>query len=168
MADPLEAERRANDQLRYAVVESIEGDRCIVRVGDLLSGPIPWFCFRAGQTVILSRPSIGEQGLLVCPEGELQAGLFLPGVASSAFPLPAANEDEELIVFKDGCTISYNPATHHLNIAPPAGGTVQIVADVDIQGDLDCSGDVRIPGVSLRGHLHEGVQPGGGLSGGPA
>jgi len=165
MGDPSEIERRASDQIRFAVVESRTDDRCIVRAGDLTSGAIPWFCFRAGETIIRSRPSIGEQGLLLCPEGEMQAGIFLPGVTSDRFPLPAG--DSELVQFGDGCQISYDPASHVLRIAPPAGARIQVIADIEIEGDVQCSGDIVAGGVSLKNHLHAGVEPGPGVTGKP-
>ncbi len=147
------------------MVESLTDDRCIVRAGDLMSGAIPWFCFRAGETIIRSRPSIGEQGLLLCPEGEMQAGVFLPGVTSDHFPLPAG--DSELVQFADGCQISYDPVTHILRIAPPAGAKIQVLADIDVSGDIHCDGDVFAGDISLKDHPHGGVEPGPGLSGKP-
>lgn len=165
MIDPLEIERRASDQIRWAKVDSRDGDTVRVRAGDLVSGPIPWFALRAGDTVIKSPPSIGEQGLLLCPEGDIRLGMFLPGVRSNTFPLPA--EDLELIRFEDGAQVAYDAQAHVLTVSLPAGGKVQLVADVAVQGDVEVSGDVKAAGVSLKSHPHKDVQPGAGLSGEP-
>ncbi|WP_337186702.1 phage baseplate assembly protein V [Phenylobacterium sp.] len=163
--DPHETERRAFDIARWATVEAREGKRVIVRAGEVLSGPIPWFAFRAGETVIWSPPSKGEQGLLLCPEGEIRLGLFFPGVESTAFPLPEGQA--ESIRFKDLARLSYDPEAHALDVALPPGGKASIAADVYVAGDLRASGDVVAGDISLRGHPHKDVQPGAGLSGGP-
>ncbi|MDZ4374912.1 MAG: phage baseplate assembly protein V [Phenylobacterium sp.] len=171
MHDPLEIERRAFDIARWATVVAREGRRVVVRAGDVQSGPVPWFAFRAGETVIWSPPSIGEQGMLLCPEGELQLGLFFPGVESTAFPLPEGQA--EAIRFKDLAQLSYDPDAHVLDVALPAGGRFSIAADVYVAGDIHVDGDAHVSGdvvagdVSLRHHKTTGVQPGDGLSGGP-
>lgn len=162
--DPAEIERRALDIARWAVVTAREGKRVVVRAGDL-EAPVPWFCFRAGDTIVWSPPSVGEQGLLLCPEGEIKLGVFLPGVESTAFPLPEG--PAETIQFKDLARISYDPAAHVLDIAVPAGGKARLAADVEIDGDVKVSGDVVAGPVSLRHHKTTGVQPGSGLSGDP-
>lgn len=165
MSEPLEIERRASDQIRWAKVDSREGDTVRVLAGDVLTGPIPWFAVRAGKTVIKSAPSIGEQGLLLCPEGDIKLGLFLPGVRSTAFPLPA--EELELIRFEDGAQLAYDKDGHVLCVELPAGGKIQLVADVEIDGKVTATGDIVAAGVSLVEHPHSDVQPGSGLSGGP-
>ena len=155
--DPAEIERRAFDIARWAVVTAREGKRVVVRAGEL-EAPVPWFAFRAGETAIWSPPSIGEQGLLLCPEGEIKLGLFLPGVESTAFPLPAGAA--EVVQFKDLARISYDPFAHVLEVALPPGGKAVLSADVEISGDVTVSGDVVAGGVSLQDHTHGGVQSG--------
>lgn len=116
------------DLLRMGVVEAVEGRRCTVRVGDLVSGPVPWFLRRAGKTVAWTRVSPGEQGLLVCPEGEIAAGVFLPGALSTAFDTATTN-DVELTTFEDGGSVLYDPAAHRHEVTVPAeGGDARTVA----------------------------------------
>ncbi len=178
---PEEAARRDGDLLRMAVVSSVEGRRCVVAAGELETGPIPWFVGRAGDTRRWSKVTAGEQGLLLCPEGDVEAGVFLPGVLSDAFPEPTT-DDVEAVHFKDEAAFRYDPEAHVLTITLPGGGAVQLVAPagvkvtgpVDIEGPLTVSqgvtaqGDVTGQGVSLHGHMHKAVQPGSGVSGPPA
>ena len=50
-----------------------------------------------------------------------------------------------------------------------SGGVVRIVAPggLEVQGDIRATGDVSAGTISLQGHVHQGVQPGGGQSGAP-
>jgi len=152
---------------------------CKVRYGDPddaepgESPAIRWLTFRAGQTRIWSPPSIGEQVLLLAPDGQLGNAVAIAGVVQDAFP-PAGSTRAELIAFEDGATISYDPEAHALKASLPGGATaeidapggitlrgpVTIVGDVAIQGKVDATQDVRASGISLKSHLHGGVASG--------
>ena len=161
-------------ELRYGTIASVDlaSARCTVAAGDLTSGPVRWIEVRAGATRTWSPPTIGEQVLLICPEGDLAAGIVLRGIFSAANP-PAGNSLRELIEFADGAVLAYDPQAQHLDIALPAGATVAIVGDVAITGKLVVSetiaaaGDVTGDGVSLAHHLHGQVQAGGAKTGQP-
>lgn len=162
MSDPQEIERRAFDIARWAKVESREGKRVVVRAGDVVSGPIPWFALRCGDTFVWSPPSPGEQGVLLCPEGELQLGLFFPGIESTAFPLPG--DGPETIGFKDTARFSYDPESHVLEVSLPAGGKARFAADLEVDGDVAVTGDVVAGPISLRHHKTPNIQRGADLS----
>ncbi|MGJ5782490.1 phage baseplate assembly protein V, partial [Pseudomonas aeruginosa] len=81
----------------------------------------------------------------------------------------------------------YDSAAHHLRAVLPAGGTtelisdggIRIVGDITHQGDyiqtgnqtitgkVTVSDDVIAKGISLIGHTHGGVMPGGATTGKP-
>jgi phage baseplate assembly protein V len=168
--------------LRLVVIETVDlsAATCRVRDGDIVSGDIPWLTARAGATRTWSPPSIGEQCLLLCPEGDMLAAVVLPGLYSDAHPAPGS-DDTILIRFADGAVIGYDPVSHVLDATLPAGGKVAIVApggvvitgplrvegDVTIEGTATASTDVVGGGKSLKGHKHLGVTAGGGVSGLP-
>lgn len=165
MSDPAEIERRACDQIRWATVVRREGKTVVVRAGDLESGPVPWVAGRAGKTKRTSKPSVGEQGLLICAEGELKLGTFLPGVASTANPLPGADDDDvEVLEFEDGTQLTYDPASHLLRIVGAAGMKLQLVGDLEVTGKITATGDVVAGEISLRDHKTPGIQRGDQLS----
>ncbi|WP_010546004.1 phage baseplate assembly protein V [Sphingomonas elodea] len=151
-----------------------------VRVGDLLTDDIPFAAPRAGAVRIWSPPSMGEQVLLFCPEGDVQAGIILGALFSDAHPAPASDASC-LIDFPDGTRISYDPQAHKLAITIAAGGAAEITApggltvnaDMTLNGKLYATGkitstaDVVGGGKSLATHKHMQVQPGGGVSGVP-
>lgn len=183
--------------LRFGTVVELDlaTARCRVAYGDPDSDDgeaetdwIGWIAPRAGGTRVWSPPSEGEQVLLLCPDGQLSAAVALPGLWRDIFPPPSA-ELGELIQWDDGAQVRYDPDASEMQIALPAGGTVQIDApggvtidasdgivllgDVTIMGDLNVSGrieatgDIVGDGVSLAGHRHGGVQTGSGTSGEP-
>lgn len=172
--------------------------RCIVRFGDpddpepAETGPIRWLSPRAGLTRVWSPPSVGEQVLLVCPDGQIGAGVAITGIVQDAFP-PLGNTTAEMIEFADGAKITYDPEAHELVAVLPSGGTVDLTADggitlrgpVTIIGDTTIEGslavsqgatvgesltagdDVLADGISLKTHKHGQVQSGSSLSGEP-
>jgi len=172
--------------IRVAVVASVDqgAARCTLHYAsedgnDVESPPLPWLVGRQGETGVWTSPSVGEQGVLFCPWGDIAQGIFLPGLTSDQFP-PVGNSAEEVIRFADGARLAYDPEGHVLTADLPAGATANITADqlnitgnVAIDGDLSVTGtvtadtDVVGGGKSLKDHKHTGVTAGGGVSGPP-
>lgn len=148
--------------------------------GEEVESPLlRWLMPRSGDTRIWSPPSEGEQGLILSPEGDVAGAIFLPGITRDMFP-PAGSTLEEVILFKDGARITYDPEGHVLTADLPAGATANITADqVNITGNVAIDGDVTVTGTltadsdvvgggkSLKGHKHTGVTAGSGVSGAP-
>ena len=153
---------------------------CCVRVGEIETGDLPWLAARAGATRIWSAPSVGEQCLLLCPEGDMEGGIVLPGLFCDANPAPAGAA-LDLIRFSDGAELSYDAAGAGLKLTLPGGRPLTIVAPAGmtlkgpfkIEGDVDCTAtitaatDVVGGGKSLKDHVHTKVQAGGAVSGPP-
>jgi phage baseplate assembly protein V len=160
--------------------------KCAVRYGDpdddgggAVTPPIRWLALRAGRTRSWSPPSIGEQAIVLVPDGQLAGAVALVGIYSEAFPAPGATL-AELVEYADGARIGYDPEAHALTAILPAGGTVAIDApggitlrgpvtiegNLSVQGDASATGDVKVSAISLRDHKHEKVQPGSGVTGG--
>lgn len=177
MRTPEDHETDADELIRLGAIASVDlaAARCTVEISDgVESGPLKWIEPRMGATRVWSPPTIGEQVLLICPAGEIGAGIVLRGIVSDAFPAPD-NRAIDLIKFSDGAVISYDAAAHALSVTLPAGGTVELVADggtsitgdiaitgnVDVTGTVTASDDVVGGGISLNSHIHGGVQSGG-------
>jgi len=188
MKDPADIARQIGDVIRFGTIASVDyaAATCTVHIGDLLTGEVCWLAFRAGGTAAWSPPTIGEQCLLLCPEGDTAAGVALVGIYSSANPAPSDSATTNLLRFADGAEIRYDSETHELAAVLPAGGRaiieapeielrsnvritgkLTVEADLAIGGKADVKGDVVGAGISLSKHTHLGVQPGSGKSQGP-
>ncbi|WP_267382231.1 MULTISPECIES: phage baseplate assembly protein V [unclassified Sphingomonas] len=188
MADPADIQRLVGDLARIGVVQSVDQTNATARVaiGDLLTGDIPWVAARVGATRVWSPPSVGEQVLVLCPEGDTAAGLIVGSLSSDANP-HAGSDSSSVIVFADGASIDYDPEAHALAVMLPTGGTARVAApggivfecDVEIKGGLTIDGqvyatdsihsdgDVTANTVSLQHHVHDKVQAGTAISGKP-
>lgn len=146
---------------------------CEVEIGDpdsasVVTAQVQWGVIRAGETIVWSPPSEGEQVMLLCPGGDIAQAVPFGALFSDQFPAPG-NGSREFVRFGDGAEIGYDPDAHHYDITLPGGSTTRIESDggVTIVGDLTVEGDVIADGVSLKHHVHEGVAPGAGISGIP-
>ncbi len=169
----------------------LETALCTVQIGDpdaedVETAEIQWGVIRAGETIVWSPPSPGEQILLFCPGGDIAQAIPFGALYSTEFPAPGS-DGREFIRFGDGAEIGYDPGEHHYDITLPADATAHIEAtgglsihgDVTIDGDvliegdtqangtIDATGDVTGNGTSLHSHTHSGVTSGGGTSGPP-
>lgn len=182
MSDPADQQRLIGDLIRLGTVESVDlaQSTCRVKTGDLVTGDIPWLTSRAGGTKHWSPLTVGEQCVLLCPEGDTLGGLVLPGLFSDANAAPSA-EDLDLIAFADGARISYDATAHLLKAELPDGATAEITAPggVTITGDVTITGKLSVSetidaddeitgnGIKLSKHHHKDTQPGAGMTGAP-
>lgn len=169
---PLDLLRRLENLLRPGTVQAVDHAAARVRIasGDLLTDWLPWVERRAGTSSTWSPPTVGEQCLLLCPGGEMAAGLVLVGLYSDNHPAPVDDPDVHRTVYADGAVIEYDQAAHTLSATLPAGATVNITAPGGITLDtptVTVTGDVVASGISLVNHIHGGVRAGGETSGAP-
>jgi phage baseplate assembly protein V len=192
MRTPDDHETDPDSLIRFGSVAAVDlaAARCTVTLDtDVETPPLRWLETRMGKTRVWSPPSVDEQVLLLCPNGELGSGIILRGLSCDAFA-PADNREIDLIKFDDDAVVSYDAAAHELKIVLPDGGKlaitapgglaitatdgVEITADVTITGDvtvsktLTASTDVVGGGKSLKSHTHPGVQSGGSSTGAPS
>lgn len=158
--------------IRYGTVDSVDlaARKCTVKIGDIVTQPVRWLHGAAGGTggsSIWLPVTVGEQGILLAPEGDVSGAIFVPGVDSTANPA-AGNSARALIRFADGAVIAYDPENHVLDVTLPAGGTANIVGDLHVTGTITADTDVIADGVSLNNHKHGGVQAGAAQTGVPA
>lgn len=175
--------RLLGNLIRIGTVESVDAEAgtARLRIGEIVTGDLPWLEMRAGKTRTWSAPSVGEQRILFCPESDIDAGVIAGTLSSDANPAPSSNPAEDLIQFEDGAVIAYDASTHTLRAVLPAGGSAEIEApdgvsikgpvsiegDVTIEGTLTASEDVKADSISLKDHKHGQVQAGGAQSGKP-
>ncbi|RSU45829.1 phage baseplate assembly protein V [Sphingobium yanoikuyae] len=189
MARFSDPEAAAGEVLRLGTIASVDlaNATCTAQSGEIVTGDIPWIAQRAGSVRAWSPPSIGEQCLILAPEGDLAAALAIVGLYSDACPAPSTDPNVSLVEYPDGAIIAYDHAAHALTATLPEGGSVTIdapggvtiigdtgiVGDTHIAGSLNVSGtvtaneDVIGGGISLKSHKHGQVQAGSAQSGAP-
>jgi phage baseplate assembly protein gpV len=116
----------------------------------------------AGAWRTWSPPSVGEQVIVLSPEGDIAGAVLLRGLYSPAFPKIGADAHPRI----DGPSgLSIVLTENGVTITAPGG--IAITGDVSITGQLTASVDVVGGGKSLKGHKHSGVQAGGAQTGAP-
>lgn len=151
------------DLLRFGTIASVDlaAALAIVEAGDVTSPPLQWIEW-AGAFRTFAPPSVGEQVLLLCPEGDIAAAVILRGLYTAANGAPAG-DGNPCLTGPAGLSITLTPSG--IQIAAPGG--VSIEGDVSITGRLTATEDVTGGGISLKSHTHGGVQAGAASSGGP-
>ena len=177
MAQMQDPEQLTGEVLRLGTIASVDhaNATCTVESGDIVTGELPWVAQRAGGSRCWSPPTVGEQCLLLAPEGDIENGLVILGLYSDACPPPSSDPNVTLMEFPDGAVLSYDHAAHSLSAILPEGGTAMIDApggvtingDVTVNGTVTASIDVLGGGKSLKSHKHGGVQAGSAQTGAP-
>lgn len=180
-----ETDRLIGDLVRVGVIESVDLDagKAVVSFGEQTTPPIDWL-MAVGDTTIWIPPTVAQQVVVICPEGDAEQGFIVSGLPSSAMA-PLFLGLKNAIRFSDGAEIRYDPEAGQLDVATPgkvalvAPGGVEITAPTKINGDVEITGDVAVGktltaqtdvvggGKSLKGHKHLGVTAGSGVSGAP-
>jgi phage baseplate assembly protein V len=186
--------RQLANLIRFGTVQSVAGKHIRVQIGGLLTRPIRWVSARAGKTASWSPPDLGEQVMVLSPNGDIGAAVAIGGIFCDANDIPeAATADTVLIAFRDGAVLLYDQGIHLLKGTLPDGGRVEITApagfkfsgNVDIDGtfkvsqaatfeqtlhakqDITSDADVKAGTISLTNHPHGLVKGGTDTSGKP-
>lgn len=186
--------RQLANLIRFGTVQAVTGKRVQVQVGGLLTRPVPWLSTRAGKTKTWSPPDIGEQVMVLSPNGDLGGGVAIGGIFCDAYDIPGdANANTVVMAFGDGAVLLYDQAAHLLKATLPADGRVVVTAaggltftgNVTIDGtlsvaqpatfkqtihatqDITSDADVKAGNISLTNHPHGLVKSGTETSGKP-
>ena len=137
-----EADRQIGNTLHVGkVVEIDNGTGCArVQIGDLLTPPLQVMQLRSGTIRMHWMPSVGEQVTIAAPSGDM-ARAFVMG----ALPI-------------DGNMVAPDAGSPTMDLG---GGTLRVIGNLFIDGNVEVTGDVVASGISLVTHTHGGVVPGG-------
>ncbi len=180
----VELARKLASLIRIGTVHKVRHSPYAVRVksGTLITAWLPVLSGRAGKNCQWNPLEVGEQVVVLCPDGNPAQGWVLGGCYSQAFPAPSANPDKTVHHFSDGGRFEYDRKAHHLDINLPAGATVNLNAvggitftgDLLVNGNITATKDITDKTRSMaadRGifnqHQHKDVTPGQGTSGTP-
>ena len=105
---------------------------------------LPWFAGADATRRDWRAPTVGEQVMVLCPDGDPRRGVIQRAIYSAANAAPSAAPDVDEIDYADGAVLAYDAAAHELRAELPAGATVALTAPggVTIAGDLTVTGNV--------------------------
>ena len=108
-----ELERRLANTMRIGVVSAADypAGRVRVKAGDLITGWLPWLTQRAGGDRSWHAPEIGEQVIILSPNGEPAQGVVLPAIYQNTYPAPANTPDISITHYADGTVASHDRAS---------------------------------------------------------
>ncbi len=177
-----ELTRKISNIIRIGQIAKVDYSKAkaTVKMGAIETDYLPWITSRAGKTKKWEPLSIGEQVVILAPDGELNRGIILPSLYRNIYPAPQTSENQNTIIFPDGSKIEYDTTTNSLsldikgNLNIVVGGNfnltakqTQISAQTTIEGDLTTTGDVNLSGggaaiarvgdsVSVDANTHQG------------
>lgn len=137
--------------IRVGIVSSINEINGTVRVifddkDNMVSDELPLLSFE------YNIPEIKEQVVCIFLPNGLQQGFCLGGFYSLINLPPVQNKNIYYKKFDDGTWIEYNKETKALNIN--ATGSVNIIGDLTVQGNISASGTILDVGGNSNHHTH--------------
>ncbi len=165
-----ELNRRLANMIQLGVVESVDlaTGTARIRIGEIVTADLPMLADRAGRDRSWWPYEPGEQVCVFAPSGNLSAGLIMGAVFSGSAPAPGDKAGLHRQVYGDGTVIEYDRDASHFRMHL-GSGSAEIVAPsgISITGTVTVQGDVIADGISLKGHVHGGIQRGGSDTDGP-
>ena len=146
---------------------------CRVSDGEWVSAWVRWHSQAAGKARHWRVPSMGEQGALLSPSGDVSQGTFVPGLFGDAGPAPDNRDHVECWLFDDGGSLTYDWQAHSYSIYLPTGtvaikvagsdlavtdndvvvksGAITLDGPATLNGDVQINGTLRVTGDILGG-----------------
>lgn len=81
---------------------------------------------RAGNKRTKSTYTRGEQVVVVAPNGDLTQGVIVCSINCDQFPEPTFDHSEDITIYDDGTTLSYNEETQTLKVLVAGAGIINI------------------------------------------
>ena len=150
--------RRFVNMLMLGTIEEVdhEAQKVRVKVGELITGWLPW-PQELGRNFIRWRPlKKGIQCLIACPAGEPTQAVIIQLLYTSELHSPSSNEHMDVLLFNDGTQIQYDSENSVfdmscakdviINIAGNLTAHIagDVVASVDGSTSLSSAGDFNI------------------------
>jgi phage baseplate assembly protein V len=175
MNSPLAGNRKGSGKdeafrnlIRYGTVSSVNPDIVASRVnfkdkGNMVSHWLPQIVPGSLKNKHFYLPSVDEDVVCLFLPNGIQRGFVLGSYYNVNNPPPVTSASKDHVTYSDGTVIEYDSDTHTLTAN--VQGTANITATtINING---AGGDVVVSGISLKNHVHGGVQSGGSDTSGP-
>lgn len=129
-----ESMRRMENFVRLGSVGRVEADTCLATV--VLEGtdgvetpPLAVLTARAGSDVAFHLPTPGERVLVLCPGGEVEAGVIIGSLFASDATREKVKPRRQATVYEDGTEVGYDVPSKTLTVKVAPGGKVVLTAD---------------------------------------
>ena len=157
--DLREAERRIANLIQFGTVTEVTAaGRARVKIGDLLTAELYWLSPRIGEgRRDWHAPSVGEQVLVLCHNGDPAQGVIVASLGSAANPNPSSNSRIFKTVYSDGTFVQFDLDTHEMSIgcagavSVAAAGNVAVTTQGSLVASAALSADVTAPSIKLTG-----------------
>lgn len=151
-------------QPRIATVVSVQagGHRAKVRIEPegVETGFIPIGAAMVGNgTGIVSPPTPGDQVMVIPQEGDASQYVVVSRMFSARQGPPVSPATEqavqpgEVAIFTDGAWLHISGGVIHAEAT-----TLKFKGKVEVDGDIEVTGDVKAGNVSVKDHVHTGVE----------
>ena len=174
-ADHSELLRLLLNLIRFGTIADIDHDaqRVRVQVGKNTTTWRPWISMRSGDAQTWFPPSMGEQVIVLSPEGDFTQAAILPAIYSDKSPTPSTNPAHHTTRYADGAVVQYDRDSHTLSATLPDGTSVTAAPGLVISNaeDTVCTGNLTVKkNLTVEGFaaLNAGMNVQAGKSGGPA
>lgn len=138
--------RRFSQILRDGTVHSVQASppRCRVTFGsdpdtgkEHLTDWLPWFAHSDAERQDWSMPAVGSAATVLSAGGETTGGIVFAGLITDDQTPAGSTPTEHVTRYRDGASVSYDTASHAMNVSLPSGGTVTVTAPGGITLDSD-------------------------------
>jgi phage baseplate assembly protein V len=180
-ADHSELLRLILNLIRFGTIADIDHDaqRVRVLVGKNTTAWRPWITSRAGDAQTWFPPSMGEQVIVLSPEGDFTNAAILPAIYSDKCTSPSTNPAHHTTRYADGAVVQYDRESHTLTATLPDGTSItaapgkvtsnaedtECTGNLLVQKDLVVNQNLTVNGMSA---LNAGMNVQAGKEGGPA
>lgn len=159
----LSIHQRLENMIRIGTIKTIHPSKPFLTVtvnfGEITTAKIRYLNSRSGDDQSWNPPSVGEEVIVFSPSGVLEMGIAFGGLNNADYPAISEDLNKNIMLFSDGCMISYDTKQHALEAILPETGTAVLTANGGVtvnaaqgvtvnamEGGLEVNGDTRING----------------------
>lgn len=139
-----ELNRRLSNLVRVGTIEKTDYDSALVRVkiGDILTGWLPWLTHRAGNDISWHAPEVGEQVMVLSPSGELNQGVVLKALYQNNALPPVADVDKHHQAYGNGDYQEHDKKQHKDKVVRQGDVSLELGSlDVMTQQSIELASD---------------------------
>lgn len=145
MFEITELQRRMANVIRVGTISEVDALTAKARVkltDGLVTGLLPWMT-EAGHVSNWCCPSVGEQVILLAPNGSLEQAIIIGGLFSSTNSPVSSALAETHYAFGDGTVLRYDENAHFLKVEMSQGSMEIKSPEVKIDGKLTVTKSVE-------------------------